>query len=139
MNDKLKARITGRLGGLSDDVGRQVLDYMEFLESKYNRSTRTPSTVQRITENLEDRIGGVRISDVAAKGTAQVMEAAGKLMEGLAAASRVIAEELEGPASGQGNGQQPSVAEDRAADTEADKESAETPGTTPTEEPPPTA
>ncbi|KPK03645.1 MAG: hypothetical protein AMS20_10210 [Gemmatimonas sp. SG8_28] len=139
MNDNLKARITSRLGGLSDDVGRQVLDYMEFLESKYNRSTRTPSTVQRITENLEDRIGGVRISDVAAKGTAQVMEAAGKLMEGLAAASRVIAEELEGPASGQGNGQQPSVAEDRAADTEADKESAETPGTTPTEEPPPTA
>jgi hypothetical protein len=139
MNDNLKARITGRLGGLSDDVGRQVLDYIEFLESKYNRSTRTPSTVQRITENLEDRIGGVRISDVAAKGTAQVMEAAGKLMEGLAAASRVIAEELEGPASGQGNGQQPSAAEDRTADTEADKSSAETPGTTPTEEPPPTA
>jgi hypothetical protein len=139
MNDNLKARITGRLGGLSDDVGRQVLDYIEFLESKYNRSTRTPSTVQRITENLEDRIGGVRISDVAAKGTAQVMEAAGKLMEGLAAASRVIAEELEGPASGQGNGQQPSTAEDRAADTEADEVSAETPGTTPAEEPPPTA
>jgi hypothetical protein len=139
MNDKLKARITGRLGGLSDDVGRQVLDYIEFLESRYNRSTRTPSTVQRITENLEDRIGGVRISDVAAKGTAQVMEAAGKLMEGLAAASRVIAEELEGPASGQGNGQQPSAAEDRAADAGAGEESVETPSTTPTEEPPPAA
>jgi hypothetical protein len=139
MNDNLKARITGRLGGLSDEVGRQLLDYMEFLESKYNRSTRTPSTVQRITENLEDRIGGVRISDVAAKGTAQVMEAAGKLMEGLASASRVIAEELEAPASRQGDGQQPGAADDRAADAVADEESVEAPSTTSTEEPPPTA
>jgi hypothetical protein len=139
MNDNLKARITGRLGGLSDDVGRQVLDYIEFLESKYNRSTRTPSAVQRITENLEDRIGGVRISDVAAKGTAQVMEAAGKLMEGLAAASRVIAEELEAPASAQGDGQQQRVADDRGEDSDAGQEPIETPSTTPTEEPPPTA
>ena len=139
MNDNLKARITGRLGVLSDDVGRQVLDYIEFLESKYNRSTRTPSTVQRITENLEDRIGGVRISDVAAKGTAQVMEAAGKLMEGLAAASRVIAEELEAPASREGDGRQPGTGEDREADAGAGEESAEAPSTAPPEEPPPTA
>jgi hypothetical protein len=138
MNDNLKARIAGRLGGLSDDVGRQVLDYIEFLESKYNRSTRTPSTVQRITENLEDRIGGVRISDVAAKGTAQVMEAAGKLMEGLASASRVIAEELEAP-SPRDDRQQQRVADDRGEDSEAGEESVETPSTTPTEEPPPTA
>jgi hypothetical protein len=139
MNDNLKARITGRLGGLSDDVGRQVLDYIEFLESKYNRSTRTPSTVQRITENLEDRIGGVRISDVAAKGTAQVMEATGKLMEGLAAASRVIAEELEAPASGRNDAQQQRAADDRGVDSGAGEESGEPPSTTPTEEPPPTA
>jgi hypothetical protein len=95
MNENLKAKIAGRLDALPDDVGRQVLDYVEFLESKYNRSRRAPSTVQRLTENLEDRLGTVRIADVAAKGGAQVLEAAGRLMEGLAAASRVVAEELE--------------------------------------------
>jgi hypothetical protein len=104
MNENLLAKIKGRLGNLADDEGRQVLDYIEFLESKFNRSTRTPSTVQRLAENIEDRIGGVRLSDVAAKGTAQVVEAAGKLMEGLAAASRVVAEELQVP-PGQGNGE----------------------------------
>jgi hypothetical protein len=138
MNENLKTRITGKLGALSDDVGRQVLDYLEFLESKYNRSTRTPSTVQRITENLEDRIGGVRISDVAAKGTAQVMEAAGKLMEGLAAASRVIAEELETSAPRQDGGQQQKPAgggEDSASGAETTDE----PSAAPSEGPAPTA
>ena len=104
MNDNLLERIRGRLNALSDDEGRQVLDYIEFLESKFNRSTRTPSTVQRLAENIEDRIGSVRLSDVASRGTAQVVEAAGKLMEGLAAASRVVAEELQVPPD-QGNGQ----------------------------------
>lgn len=105
MNENLKAKIAGRLDALPDDVGRQVLDYVEFLESKYNRSRRAPSTVQRLTENLEDRLGTVRIADVAAKGGAQVLEAAGRLMEGLAAASRVVAEELE-PAGTSPTGEQ---------------------------------
>ena len=95
MNENLKARISGRLDALPDDIGRQLLDYMEFLDSKYNKSQRATSTVQRLAENLEDRLGTVRIADAAAKGGAQVLEAAGRLMEGLAAASRVVAEELE--------------------------------------------
>jgi hypothetical protein len=105
MNENLLEKIRGRLGGLSDDQGRQVLDYVEFLESRFNRSTRTPSTVQRLAENIEDRIGSVRLSDVAARGTAQVVETAGKLMEGLAAASKVVAEELQVPPPQKGNGQ----------------------------------
>lgn len=121
MNENLKSRITGKLDHLSDEYGRQLLDYLEFLESKYNRSSRTPSTVQRLTENIEDRIGSVRIADVAAKGTAQVMEAAGRLMEGLAAASRVVAEELQAPPP-KGNGSTP-----EAADTPDGTEEGETP------------
>jgi hypothetical protein len=104
MNEQLLQKIRTRVGGLSDDQGRQVLDYIEFLESRFNRSTRTPSTVQRIAENIEDRIGSVRLGDVAARSTAQVVETAGKLMEGLAAASKVVAEELQVPAPPKGNG-----------------------------------
>ena len=108
MNENLKAKIAGKLEGLDDEMGRQLLDYLEFLESKYNRSRRAPTTVQRITENIEDRLGTVRLTDVAAKGGAQVMDAAGKLMEGLAVASRVVAEELQPPmAEPSGDGQSP--------------------------------
>lgn len=107
MNENLKAKISGKLDGLSDEAGRQLLDYVEFLESRYHRSRRAPSTVQKIAENIEDRLGTVSLGDIATKGGAQVMEAAGKLMDGLAAASRVVAEELQPrkpPAEGNGSG-----------------------------------
>jgi hypothetical protein len=115
MNENLKAKLVAKLDTLPDDVGRQVLDYVEFLESKFNRSRRAPSTVQRLAENIEDKIGSVKLADVAVKGGAQIMEAAGKLMEGLAAASRVVAEELEPASPAAGNGQEPEEEPEKAA------------------------
>jgi hypothetical protein len=110
MNENLKSKITGKLDAMPDETGRQLLDYLEFLESKHHRSIRSPSTVQKIAENIEDRIGSVSLTEVATKGGAQVMEAAGKLMDGLAAASRVVAEELQPPESPEdGNGQEPAA------------------------------
>jgi hypothetical protein len=97
MNENLKTKITRRLDDLSDEVGRQVLDYMEFLDSRYNLSRRAPSTVQRIAEGIEDKIGSVRLADVAAKSTAQVVDAAASVIEGLTAAGRVVADELATP------------------------------------------
>jgi hypothetical protein len=115
MNENLKSKISGKLDRLDDEAGRQLLDYMEFLESKYHRSVRSPSTVQKIAENLEDRLGTVSVTDVATKGGAQVLEAAGKLMDGLAAASRVVAEELQPPP-------QSSSDESQQASTETEEE-----------------
>ena len=40
MNDLLKQRIARALDGLSDERGYQVLDYIEFLESKYAERAR---------------------------------------------------------------------------------------------------
>jgi hypothetical protein len=125
MNENLKARITGKLGTMTDEAGRQLLDYIEFLESRHNRSVRSPSTVQKIAENIEDRIGSVSLADVATKGGAQVMEAAGKLMDGLAAASRVVAEELQPPPrSEDGQGQEPPKQEQEPPPAEEDSHTA---------------
>ena len=125
MNESLKSRLVAKLEGLPDELGRQVLDYVEFLESKFNRSRRAPSTVQRLTENIEDRLGSVRLADVAVKGGAQIMEAAGKLMEGLAAASRVVAEELQPQPPAAGNGDR----QEQSTDTASSAESAAKAGT----------
>ncbi len=102
MNDNLKSKIVRRLDDLPDDMGRQVLDYLDFLESKYNLSRRAPSTVQRLAENIEDRIGIGSVTDMATKGAAQVAEAASKMMEGLASAGRVVADELTATPSKEG-------------------------------------
>ena len=97
MNENLKTKIMRRLDDLPDEKGRQILDYLEFLDSRYNLSRRTPSAVQRIAEGIEDKIGSVRLADVAAKSTAQVVDAASSVIEGLAAAGRVVADELAAP------------------------------------------
>lgn len=125
MNENLKSKISGKLDSLTDEMGRQLLDYAEFLESKYHRSVRSPSTVQKIAENIEDKLGTVSLTDVATKGGAQVLEAAGKLMDGLAAASRVVAEEIQppGPSSAE-NGQKPEAPEDEKEPPGEDKSSA---------------
>ncbi len=102
MNDNLKSKIVRRLDDLPDDMGRQVLDYLDFLESKYNLSRRAPSTVQRLAENIEDRIGIGSVTDMATRGAAQVAEAASKMMEGLASAGRVVADELTATPSKEG-------------------------------------
>jgi len=117
MNETLKAKVAGKLDLMTDEMGRQLLDYVEFLESRYNRSRRSPSTVQKIAEGLEERLGTVGLGDLAARGGAQVMEAAGKLMDGLAAASRVVAEELaDKPEGSSGNGQPPAAQPQPSAD-----------------------
>jgi hypothetical protein len=122
MNENLKSKIAGKLDGIPDETGRQLLDYLEFLESKHHRSIRSPSTVQKIAENIEDKFGTVSLTDAATKGGAQVMEAAGKLMDGLAAASRVVAEELQPPEAE--NGEDPAVPEADQGTVEEEKDTA---------------
>ena len=58
MNDLLKQRIARALEALSDERGYQVLDYIEFLESKYAERARTGGI-----ESLQDTIGRPRTID----------------------------------------------------------------------------
>jgi hypothetical protein len=96
MDEVLKAKIVKRLGDLNDEQGRQLLDYVEFLGSKYNRSRRSPSPFQRVAETIDETIGRSGIADMAAKGTSSMVEAAGKIVSGLAAAGKAMADELTG-------------------------------------------
>lgn len=118
MNENLKTKITRRLDDLPDEMGRQLLDYMEFLDSRYNLSRRAPSTVQRIAEGIEDKIGSVRLAEVAARSTAQVVDAASSVIEGLAAAGRVVADEL-APESPKRKAEEARGAGDAGADEDA--------------------
>nr|MDJ0766896.1 hypothetical protein [Myxococcota bacterium] len=95
MNEKLKETITQKLDDLDDEHGRQLLDYMEFLESKHNRSTRTQTTFERIAENVEGTLRGSRLGDAAIKGTEGILDAAGTVAKGVAAAGQAVLDELQ--------------------------------------------
>jgi hypothetical protein len=99
MNEFLKKRIERKLEALSDERVYQVLDYIEFLESKYAaRSPVQPSPLQRLAETVEDTLRAGRVSASAIKGTMDAMAAAGRVMSGLAAAGKAVVDEVAGRA-----------------------------------------
>ena len=95
MDDKLKATISQRLEELPDETARQLLDYIEFLESKYNRSTRDRSPFERLADNVEGTLRATRIGEAAIKGTSSVFDAASSVVKGVADAGRGVVEELQ--------------------------------------------
>ncbi len=96
MDELLEQRILRRLENLPDDKAYQVLDYIEFLESKFgNRSG--PSTLEKIADRVEDTLRAGRVSVSAIKGTREVFDAAGRVMQGLADAGKTVVDELQAP------------------------------------------
>lgn len=93
MDELLKLRIERAIEGLPDEKVRQVLDYAEFLQSKYG--DRAPSTIERLANGVEDtmRVGRVPLSAI--KGTREVFNTAERVMKGLADAGRSVVDEIQ--------------------------------------------
>ena len=93
MSDALRRRIAERLEGLPDEKLLQILDYVAFLDSTYNQNERSRSTLEKIVSGVEDTLRAARAPAAAVKGTVNAMDAAGRVMRGLAAAGRSIIDE----------------------------------------------
>ena len=95
MNPNLRDRITRRLESLSDDRGYQVLDYVDFLESKYaERQAPLPNVFQRFAEGVEDTMRAGRISTQAIGQTMDLMNKAMGVLSGVTAAGKSVADDL---------------------------------------------
>ena len=96
MHDGLRERLIRQIEALPDEQVYQVLDYLEFLGSKYNRAPlREPNSVQRFTERLEDRMRMQGLAYGTIKGALGIMGTAGKVVSGLSEASRTVIREVE--------------------------------------------
>jgi hypothetical protein len=93
MNDLLKQRILRALDTLSDERAYQILDYVEFLESKYAERQRPSGLLARITETVEDTMRAGKLPLQAISGTMGIMDSAAKVMKGLAAAGQAVVDE----------------------------------------------
>jgi len=93
MNEQLKQRILRRLETLADERGYQILDYVEFLESKYAQRAAPTNLFARISEGIEDTMRAARIPIKAISGTAGLVDSAGKVMKGVAAAAQSVVDE----------------------------------------------
>ena len=93
MNEQLKQRILRRLEALADERGYQILDYVEFLESKYAQRSAPTNLFAKISEGIEDTMRAARIPLRAISGTTGLVDSAGKVMKGVAAAAQSVVDE----------------------------------------------
>lgn len=93
MEEHLRDRVLRRLEQLPDERAYQVLDYVEFLESRYANRSQPDNIFTRITEKVEDtlRAGKAPIKVVA--GTVGLFDGAAKVVRGLASAAQSVVEE----------------------------------------------
>lgn len=93
MNENLKQRIFRRLDTLTDERGYQILDYVEFLESKYAQRATPDNLFANLTERVEDVMRAGKIPVKAISGTMGIMDTAGRMMKGVVAAAQSVVDE----------------------------------------------
>jgi hypothetical protein len=93
MNDLLKQRIIRLLDAASDERGYQILDFVEFLDSKYAERSEPDGFLSKITATVENTMRAGQLPIQAITGTIGLMDSAAKVMKGLAAAGQAVVEE----------------------------------------------
>ena len=95
MNSTLRDRIVRTLETLPDERGYQLLDYVEFLESKYaERTSQSPNALQRFAEGVEDTLRAGRVSASTIAETMGLMNKAMGVLSGVAAAGKSVASDV---------------------------------------------
>ena len=106
MHDVLRDRVLRKLESLPDDQLYQVLDYIEFLESKYGDPDlkREATGLQRFAERLEDGLRRRTVSPATIREAFQLISAADRVLSGVSSAGRQLVDELnrEGGRTGEG-------------------------------------
>ena len=100
MNDILRERLIRKLDTLPEEKVYQILDYIDFLESKYAPKLSTaPNPLKRFAEGVEDTLRAGKMSANVIGGTMNVMNKAVGVLTDVANAGKSVATEIAGVAS----------------------------------------
>ncbi len=98
----LRDRLVAKFDTMSDERAFQVLDYVEFLESKYSR-LEAPSgaagLLVKLQETVEDGLRAGKVSATSVAETLGFMQKAVGVLSGVAAAGQSVANDLAGAAT----------------------------------------
>ncbi len=94
MHDALRQRLLRRIESLPDDQIYQVLDYIEFLESKYTQGPVEASGLQKFAEGLEDKLRKRAVSPATIREAFQLISAADRVLSGVSSAGKQILSDL---------------------------------------------
>jgi hypothetical protein len=99
MNAYLRDKLLQKLETMADERGYQVLDYVEFLESKY-AERQTPAAaaaanpLSRFADAVEEKLRAGRVSATTIAETMSLMNKAVGVLNGAAAAGKSVASDL---------------------------------------------
>ncbi|HJP85513.1 MAG TPA: DUF2281 domain-containing protein [Gemmatimonadaceae bacterium] len=100
MNDILRERLIRKLDTLPEERIYQILDYIDFLESKYApKPSAAPNPLKRFAEGVEDTLRAGKMSATAIAGTMNVMNKAVGVVTDVANAGKSVASEIVGVVS----------------------------------------
>jgi hypothetical protein len=99
MNAYLRDKILQKIEGLSDERGYQMLDYVDFLESKYAERQAAASgaagnPLSRFADAVEERLRAGKVSASTIAETMGLMNRAVGVLSGAAAAGKSVANDL---------------------------------------------
>ncbi|HXQ28200.1 MAG TPA: hypothetical protein VN848_02930 [Gemmatimonadales bacterium] len=94
MNEILQERLRRKLAALPDDKAYQVLDYIEFLESKYAERLTSVPALQRVAETLEDTLRAGRVPVAMITPTMDAVAKASRFLGRVAAAGKAAVDEV---------------------------------------------
>lgn len=110
MHETLRRRILRRLETLPEPQLYQVLDYIEFLESRYASTQSMPTSgLQRLAERLEDGLRSRTLNPSTLREAFQLISAADKALGLVSEAGREILSDLQ--ALGEADESEPPPAE----------------------------
>jgi hypothetical protein len=100
MNDILRDRLMRKLDLMPDERLNQVLDYIDFLESKYApKVAASPNPIRSFAEGVESTLRAGKVGASAISGTMNIMNKAVGAISEVAAAGKSVATGLMGTAS----------------------------------------
>jgi hypothetical protein len=99
MNPYLRDKLLQKLETVSDERGYQVLDYVEFLESKYAEkqpasAAAATNPLSRFADAVEEKLRAGRVSATTIAETMSLMNKAVGVLNGAAAAGKSVASDL---------------------------------------------
>lgn len=95
MHDVLRQRLLRRIESLPETQVYQVLDYIEFLESKYAKEAKVEASgLQKMAEGLEDKMRKKAMNPATIREAFQLIAAADRVLSGVSSAGRQIFSDL---------------------------------------------
>jgi hypothetical protein len=98
MNPYLRDKLLQKLETMADERGYQVLDYVEFLESKYaerqSPAAAAGNPLSRFADAVEEKLRAGRVSASTIAETMSLMNKAVGVLNGAAAAGKSVASDL---------------------------------------------